>query len=307
MPRGSTKKTCPFCLGILFCAQKICAHCLKEQPKKQRLEKKLKMFDEKRKDWVSGRKKNNNIGSIKDEAIILLEKLHAIGFKPVLLLCKKTKKKERKCEILTPRCTLTAFSQDYLEKIGTIYEFFCKVPGPTDPSFGSAALSPHNAEPEPAFLPTEGGWTQDSTGQGVKEDPDEERVTLNITPCDPSEPTNNWQEAGTTESQVLETSIVQVEVLKTPPVKQCTATEVRQEEPSQQDMEVEQATENVTHATTTEGPDCSYHTHLEAFPIRSVISERMRKGEAEMLVEWEPCPICGKEWANSWQLKTSLE
>ncbi|KAL3063007.1 hypothetical protein OYC64_002735 [Pagothenia borchgrevinki] len=30
------------------------------------------------------------------------------------------------------------------------------VVGPTDPSLGSAALSPHNAEPEPAFLPTEG-------------------------------------------------------------------------------------------------------------------------------------------------------
>ncbi|KAI9543813.1 hypothetical protein NQZ68_008861 [Dissostichus eleginoides] len=275
MPHGSTKKTCPFCLGILFCAQKICAHCLKEQPKKQRLEKKLKRFDEKREDWVSGRKKNNNIGSIKDEAIVLLEKLHAIGFKPVLLLCKETKKKGKKCEILTPRCTLTAYAQDYLEKIGTFYEFLCK------------------------------GWTQDSTGQGVKEDPDEERVTLNLTPCDPSEPTNNWQEAGTSESQVLETSTVQVEVLKTPPVKQCTTTEVGQEEQSQQDMEVEQATENVTQATTTEGPDCSYHTHLEAFPIRSVIRERMRKGEAEMLVEWEPCPVCGKEWAHSWQLKNS--
>ncbi|KAK1904806.1 30S ribosomal protein S20 [Dissostichus eleginoides] len=59
---------------------KICAHCLKEQPKKQRLEKKLKRFDEKREDWVSGRKKNHNIASIKDEAIVLLEKLHAIGF-----------------------------------------------------------------------------------------------------------------------------------------------------------------------------------------------------------------------------------
>ncbi|KAK1903612.1 putative exonuclease domain containing protein, partial [Dissostichus eleginoides] len=59
------------------------------------------------------------------------------------------------------------------------------------------------------------GWTQDSTGQGVAEDPDEERVTLNLTPCDPSEPTNNWQEAGTTESQVPETSTVQV--LKAPP------------------------------------------------------------------------------------------
>ncbi|XP_033976808.1 uncharacterized protein LOC117474892 [Trematomus bernacchii] len=194
MPGGSTKKTCPFCQNILFCAQKICAHCLKEQPKKLRLEKKLKRFDEKREDWVSGRKKNHNIASIKDEAIVLLEKLHAIGFKPVLLLGKETRKKEVKCEILTPRCTLTAYAQDYLDKIGTFYEFLCE------------------------------GWTQDSTGQGVAEDPEEETVTLNLTPCDPSEPENNWQEAGTSE-----TSTVQVEVLKTPPVKQCTTKEVGQE------------------------------------------------------------------------------
>ncbi|XP_033974925.1 uncharacterized protein LOC117473455 [Trematomus bernacchii] len=189
MPGGSTKKTCPFCQNILFCA-----HCLKEQPKKLRLEKKLKRFDEKREDWVSGRKKNHNIASIKDEAIVLLEKLHAIGFKPVLLLGKETRKKEVKCEILTPRCTLTAYAQDYLDKIGTFYEFLCE------------------------------GWTQDSTGQGVAEDPEEETVTLNLTPCDPSEPENNWQEAGTSE-----TSTVQVEVLKTPPVNQCTTKEVGQE------------------------------------------------------------------------------
>ncbi|KAF3837652.1 hypothetical protein F7725_009420, partial [Dissostichus mawsoni] len=55
------------------------------------------------------------------------------------------------------------------------------------------------------------------------------RVMLNLTPCDPSEPTNNWQEAGTTESQVPETSTVQVEVLKAPPLKQCTTKEVGQE------------------------------------------------------------------------------
>ncbi|XP_033971606.1 uncharacterized protein LOC117470831 [Trematomus bernacchii] len=283
MPGGSTKKTCPFCQNILFCAQKICAHCLKEQPKKLRLEKKLKRFDEKREDWVSGRKKNHNIASIKDEAIVLLEKLHAIGFKPVLLLGKETRKKEVKCEILTPRCTLTAYAQDYLDKIGTFYEFLCE------------------------------GWTQDSTGQGVVEDPEEETVTLNLTPCDPSEPENNWQEAGTSE-----TSTVQVEVLKTPPVKQCTTKEVGQEEQPQRD--------DLRQATTTEGPavrtgsvrdtvlgprrkkkksDCSYHTRLETFPIRSVIRERMRKGKAEMLVEWEPCPVCGKEWAHSWQPKNS--
>ncbi|KAI4806438.1 hypothetical protein KUCAC02_017263 [Chaenocephalus aceratus] len=252
MPGGSTKKTCPFCQNILFCAQKICAHCLKEQPKKLRLEKKLKRFDEKRGGWVSGRKKNHNIASIKDEAIVLLEKLHAIGFKPVLLLGKETRKKDVKCEILTPRCTLTAYAQDYLDKIGTFYEYLCEE--------------------------------------------------------------NNWQEAGTTESQVPETSTV--EVLKTPPP--CTIIEVGQEEQPQRD--------DMRRATTKEGPavrtgsvrdtvlgprgkkkksDCSYHIRLETFPIRSIIKERMRKGKAEMLVEWEPCPVCGKEWAHSWHPKNS--
>ncbi|XP_034094483.1 papilin-like [Gymnodraco acuticeps] len=38
-----------------------------------------------------------------------------------------------------------------------VTQFFTRK-GPTDPSLGSAALSPHKAEPEPepAFLPTEG-------------------------------------------------------------------------------------------------------------------------------------------------------
>ncbi|XP_072573217.1 uncharacterized protein [Paramormyrops kingsleyae] len=51
--------------------------------------------------------------------------------------------------------------------------------------------------------------------------------------------------------------------------------------------------------------NCSYRTCLEAFPIRSVVRERVRKGKAEILVDWEPCPICGKEWAHSWQPKDS--
>ena len=43
-----------------------------------------------------------------------LEKIHALGFKPVLLLCKETKKKGNACETLTPRYKLTAYAQDYL-------------------------------------------------------------------------------------------------------------------------------------------------------------------------------------------------
>ncbi|KAL1280065.1 hypothetical protein QQF64_014665 [Cirrhinus molitorella] len=62
---------CPFCQGILFCAQKICSHCKKEQPLKQHLKKKFQGFDEKREEWVVGSKKFHNIASIKDEAIVM--------------------------------------------------------------------------------------------------------------------------------------------------------------------------------------------------------------------------------------------
>ncbi|RXN07168.1 MORC family CW-type zinc finger 3-like protein [Labeo rohita] len=169
MPGGSTKKICPFCQGILFCAQKVCSNCKKEQPVKQRLKKKLQQFNEKREQWVVGRKRNHNIASIKDEAIVMLEKLHAIGYKPVLLLGKETKKKKNKCEILTPRCTLSTYAKDFLQKI-----------------------------------------------EGPRHMPKRKKPQKN----------------------------------------------------------------------------CSYHTRLEAFPIRSVVRERVRKGKAEILVDWEPCPIC---------------
>ncbi|XP_076616574.1 uncharacterized protein LOC143339288 isoform X2 [Chaetodon auriga] len=173
MPGGSTKKTCPFCKGVLFCAQKVCCHCKKEQPLKQRLKKKLQRFDEKREEWVVGRKKNHNVASIKDEAIIMLEKLHAIGYKPILLLGKKTKKEQTKCEILTPRCTLTDFAQDYLHKIGSFYEYLCE------------------------------GWTPDSDDNG------EELITLYLTPCDPLEGTSqaNMERQANTEKQVEQTNM----------------------------------------------------------------------------------------------------
>ncbi|CAM4558972.1 unnamed protein product [Leuciscus chuanchicus] len=45
-------------------ATKICSHCKKEQ----RLKKKLQRFEEKREEWVVGRKKNHNIASIKDRS-----------------------------------------------------------------------------------------------------------------------------------------------------------------------------------------------------------------------------------------------
>ncbi|CAM4530898.1 unnamed protein product [Leuciscus chuanchicus] len=97
-----------------------------EQPLKQRLKKKLQRFDEKREEWVVGRKKNHNTASIKDEANIM----------------------------------------DYLQKIGSFYEYLCE------------------------------GWTQDSSGN------EDQLITLQLTPCEASPTGGQVEQPESTEGQV---------------------------------------------------------------------------------------------------------
>ncbi|XP_051980563.1 uncharacterized protein LOC127641668 [Xyrauchen texanus] len=216
MPGGSTKKICPFCQGILFCAQKICSHCKKEQPLKQRLKKKLQRFDEKREEWVVGRKKNHNTASIKDEANIMLEKLHAIGYKPVLLLGKENKKKEIKCEILTLRCTLSTFAQDYLQKIGSFYEYLCE------------------------------GWTQDSSGNK------DQLITLQLTPCEAESTEGQVEQVESTEGQVEQAESTEGQVEQA----ESTEGQVEQAESTECQVEQAESTEGqVEQAESTEGQD----------------------------------------------------
>ncbi|XP_051795601.1 uncharacterized protein LOC110950546 isoform X2 [Acanthochromis polyacanthus] len=286
---------------------------------KQRLKKKLQRFDERRKEWVVGRKKNHNVASIKDEAIIMLEKLHAVGYKPMLVLGMK-KKEHTKCEILTPRCSLTAFAKDCLQKIGSFYEYLCE------------------------------GWTQEPIGG-------EEEITLLLTPCDPLEGTSMQQEhernrvGKMTETDVTrdEPTPMKVEEEEKPiegqmewantvdgqPDRTNTSGEHLEKVEEQVDTvedTVERQVDAVEGQAVSSGAtlnlgqkrknsvatrhilerkklqkDCSYHTHLESFPIKAIKKERVRKGETEILVEWEPCPVCGKEWAYSWQPKDSLQ
>uniref|UniRef100_A0A8C5D3P9 Zinc finger protein 62-like n=2 Tax=Gouania willdenowi TaxID=441366 RepID=A0A8C5D3P9_GOUWI len=163
----STKKTCFFCQGVLFCAQKVCCRCKKDQPVKHRLKKKL----------LCDRKKKHNVALIEDEAIIMLEKFHAIGCKPMLLLGKEIKKGQTKCDILTPRCRLSASAKDYLQKISSFYQCLCE------------------------------GWTQESTD-------DNQVITLQLTARHPQEGTGNAERNSA--DQKKETHVTDVEEEESP-------------------------------------------------------------------------------------------
>ncbi|KAK9952739.1 hypothetical protein ABG768_018546, partial [Culter alburnus] len=121
----SNKKKCPNCPQVMPCATKICKACGAEQPKKARLMKRLQALDMKKGEWFGNLKKNHNEAAMRDEAIILLEKLHAMGYKPLLLLQKEGNGKKPKITSLTPRCELDPLATQHLSKMTAFYELVC--------------------------------------------------------------------------------------------------------------------------------------------------------------------------------------
>ncbi|KAK9972967.1 hypothetical protein ABG768_023721 [Culter alburnus] len=121
----SNKKKCPNCPQVMPCATKICKACGAEQPKKARLMKRLQALDLKKGEWLGNLKKNHNEAAMLDEAIVLLEKLHAMGYKPLLLLQKDGNGKKPKITSLTPRCELDPLATQHLSKMTAFYELVC--------------------------------------------------------------------------------------------------------------------------------------------------------------------------------------
>ncbi|XP_058621435.1 uncharacterized protein LOC131533242 isoform X2 [Onychostoma macrolepis] len=121
----SNEKKCPNCPQVMPCATKVCKACGAEQPKKARLLKRLQALDMKKGEWLGNLKKKHNEAAMRDEAIILLEKLHAMGYKPLLLLQKEGNGKKPKITSLTPRCELDPLATQHLSKITAFYELVC--------------------------------------------------------------------------------------------------------------------------------------------------------------------------------------
>ena len=66
MPRGSTYTKCVGCKAVIGVATKTCKFCQVLQPKRQRLAKKLKIFEEKKEGWMQNQKKNKTSSHVLD-------------------------------------------------------------------------------------------------------------------------------------------------------------------------------------------------------------------------------------------------
>lgn len=72
MPRGSTTTLCINCKAVIAVATKTCKSCQAVQPRKQRLAKKLKIFEAKKEGWVKNQKKNKTTSHVMDESSVLV-------------------------------------------------------------------------------------------------------------------------------------------------------------------------------------------------------------------------------------------
>ncbi|XP_076609311.1 uncharacterized protein LOC143334409 isoform X2 [Chaetodon auriga] len=148
--QGSTTKKCVVCHAQLYVACKTCKTCKAEQPPKLRLRKKMEKFDQKRESWVHTHQKNRTTSHIRDEAYMLLEKLHALGVRAVLLLSRPGRKQNAwVSEVLAPRCQLTETSRTCLQRMKDLYDIVIQGWTPQD-----AAGQPDEPSSAPLELPT---------------------------------------------------------------------------------------------------------------------------------------------------------
>ncbi|XP_072574321.1 uncharacterized protein [Paramormyrops kingsleyae] len=281
---GSNKKKCPNCYQVMPCAKKVCMTCGAAQPQKQRLAKRLQRLDSRKEQWLAKIKKNNNSSAMVDEALIVLEKLSALGYKPLLLIQKRGKRPQ----VLTPRCQLTEDATTKLAKISGFFEMICL------------------------------GWKSQEVGQQEEDSPAGEDALQEVE--DSVVVGDGLQEVE--DSAMLEDGLQKVLVQPELVAEEEMVTlylekvmvkpvEVEEKRLSEEVVEEEQVTMGMKKRKSESRPrrgvlkekkqrTCTYHLK-DPYPFRTVLKKRVRKGISEQLLDWEPCPDCGKEFAPSWQ------
>ncbi|XP_016418430.1 MORC family CW-type zinc finger protein 3-like [Sinocyclocheilus rhinocerous] len=85
MPGGSTLRQCTHCLEKINCANRRCTKCGKLLDMKSRQAARINAFRTRAKEWAQNVKKSHNQAKIFDNSALLVEKMKALGYFPLLL------------------------------------------------------------------------------------------------------------------------------------------------------------------------------------------------------------------------------
>ncbi|XP_077065723.1 uncharacterized protein LOC143718591 [Siphateles boraxobius] len=217
-----------------------------------------------------------------------------MGYKPLLLLQKEGNGKKPQITSLTPRCELDPLATQHLSKMTAFYELVCAGWKASEDTVLTLTLTPcdeqgTSAEAGPESLVEEAG------PEGLVEEAGPEGQVEEAGPEGPAVVT-----AGLLEKVGLESPAVEAECL----VEK--AGEIHLPKKGSTGKRKQKSEAEMDKSKKKKKKNCSYHTGLAIYPIRSALKERVRKGQTEVLIDWEPCASCGKQWTPTWEPKESF-
>ncbi|XP_077073441.1 uncharacterized protein LOC143724324 [Siphateles boraxobius] len=122
MPGGSTLRQCTHCLEKINCANRRCTKCGKLLDMKSRQTARMKGFRTRAKEWAQKVKKSRNQAKIFDNSALLVEKLKALGYFPLLLWGTYRPQKKKWMAQLQCPFELPVVAHAVMEKILCLFE-----------------------------------------------------------------------------------------------------------------------------------------------------------------------------------------
>ncbi|XP_043079096.1 uncharacterized protein LOC122327678 isoform X3 [Puntigrus tetrazona] len=260
---GNTQKVCIGCNTLISVAFKTCPLCKQLQPYKAKVAARRCNFQNKKAEWKKSIKKNNNRTVVLNGSHVLLDKLAALDFFPILLLAKKFKRSLVADVILGGDYVL---DPDLLQRVKSMYEAVLKIHFQRQKK---ATSSTETADPPEATSTDASSPLEDI---GISTSPSEAAATSppEVTSTDASSP----PEATRPRDQKGK---------KRPrnPVQQKGASKMEKKK--------------------YECPECSTRVSQNNFDYSNVLKRRVRKGPEEVLIRWGsmPCQTCGTKWKDT--------
>ncbi|CAL8403015.1 unnamed protein product [Arctogadus glacialis] len=286
---GSTMRQCPHCMEKCNCGNKRCTKCGKLLELKSRQTARMKGFRARAKEWAEKTKKSRNQAKVFDHTALMMEKMKALGYFPLLMWGKYTPRTNKWSAQLQCPYELPPMAHAVLERIICLFEGMLEAWQPDNDQMGQQERTEDDQREQ-----GEGGEVV-----GTEERRDEEEMETEVERGTLTD-TRDEKEGEQEESEVTEKG----EMEKTDDV------EIENKRDAEKPMFKKKsraangnpAVKILAKANrkTNKEDDCPFH-RLEIYPVKCVVKTRERKGCKEVLVHWLPCPSCQKTWPPSWE------
>ncbi|XP_053709844.1 uncharacterized protein LOC128752551 isoform X1 [Synchiropus splendidus] len=343
MPHGSTNKHCNNCNAVIAVACKTCKICQAEQPRRQRLAKRLKTFEKKKEEWLKNQKKNNTASRVMDEAQMLLEKLHALGHRAVVFLARPGKKAGTwSSQVVHSKWHLTGQASKCLDRMKDLYEVvvtgWTDMQPPTSSTIHPSTTSVSQPSTSSTIHPSTTSASQPSTSSTIHPSTTSASQPSTSSTIHPS--TTSASQPST--SSTIHPSTTSVSQPSTSSTIHPSTTSASQPSTSSTihpstTSASQPSTSSTIHPSTTSvsqpstsskrastGPlrlpprksrktedgskECSHMVGDDGYyPVKRVVKTKHQKGKVMKLIEWEPCSMCGKSFPLQWVPKAATK